>query len=127
MTFLEGILWLTLNVYHEARGESVKGQMAIVYITLNRAKKRNMTIKEVVLEANQFSWTSRPEKEWKPKNIALFVKCGESVYKALDRKDFTNGSTFFHSKQVYPDWKNKMKYVTTIGNHLFYKSMSKRS
>ena len=29
MTLLEGLLWLTLNVYHEARSEPQIGQIAI--------------------------------------------------------------------------------------------------
>ena len=29
LSFLEGLLWLTLNVYHEARGEPEVGQLAV--------------------------------------------------------------------------------------------------
>lgn len=123
MTLLEGILWLTLNVYHEARGENVKGQMAVVYVTLNRAEKRDMTIKEVVLEPNQFSWTNQKKKNyWNVKKTKAFMDCMKVVYKALDSKDFTNGATYFHNIRVRPDWRKSMKYVGTYGNHKFYKT-----
>jgi N-acetylmuramoyl-L-alanine amidase len=121
MTLLEGILWLTLNVYHEARGESVQGQMAVVHVTLNRAKRRNMSIKEVVLEHKQFSWTLMPKSKWKPKDKKAYKQCMEVVKKAVKQKDFTNGATFFHSKKVHPKWRKQMKYVGTYGNHKFYK------
>ena len=48
MTFLEGLLWLTLNVYHEARSEPEIGQVAVAHVTPNRAAKRALSIKKVV-------------------------------------------------------------------------------
>ena len=48
MTVLEGLLWLTLNVYHEARSEPQIGQVAVVHVTLNRAEELNRSIKEIV-------------------------------------------------------------------------------
>ena len=41
MSFLEGLLWLTLNVYHEARSEPQIGQLAVAHVTLNRASQKN--------------------------------------------------------------------------------------
>ena len=44
MTLLEGLLWLTLNVYHEARSEPLIGQMAVALVTLNRANEKHLPI-----------------------------------------------------------------------------------
>lgn len=121
MTLLESVLWLTMNVYHEARGENLKGQMAVVYVTLNRSKKRNKTVKEVILEPYQFSWTLRDKETWMPKDTKTFMKCMASVYKALDSEDFTGGATFYHNQTVKPKWRHSFKYVGMYGTHSFYK------
>ena len=59
MPLLEGLLWLTLNVYHEARSEPPIAQSAVALVTLNRAHEKKMPIKAVVQEPHQFSWTLR--------------------------------------------------------------------
>lgn len=121
MTLMEGLLWLTLNVYHEGRGESIKGQKAIIYVTLNRTKTRKMSVKEVVLEPYQFSWTLKAQDEWIPVDTKAFVKCAEIVYKAIQEDDFTGGATYFHNSYVNPSWADRMKYVGKFGSQLFYK------
>ena len=55
LSFLEGLLWLTLNVYHEARGEPEVGQLAVAHVTLNRAMEERTSIAEVVRKPYQFS------------------------------------------------------------------------
>ena len=55
---IEGaLLWLTINVYHEARGEDALSQRAVAHVTLNRAKQHGYDVKKVVKEPYQFSWT----------------------------------------------------------------------
>ena len=50
---------LALNIYHEARGERVEGQIAVAHVTMNRVnhEKWPSTICEVVYQPKQFSWT----------------------------------------------------------------------
>ena len=50
---------LALNIYHEARSESMEGQIAVAQVTLNRVAHSEWpsTICEVVSEPKQFSWT----------------------------------------------------------------------
>ena len=88
MTLLEGLLWLTLNVYHEARSEPEIGQMAVALVTLNRANERHLPIKEIVQEPYQFSWTFQKD-SYLPDDPKAFLKCLKSVYIALQTKDFT--------------------------------------
>jgi N-acetylmuramoyl-L-alanine amidase len=59
MTIFEGLLWLTLNVYHEARSEPQIAQMAVALVTLNRASDQQRLISTVVLQPRQFSWTGQ--------------------------------------------------------------------
>src|SRR5688500_17063686 len=49
---------LSLNVYPEARGEPDTGQLAVAYVTLNRARLKQMKVCDVVVEPHQFSWTT---------------------------------------------------------------------
>ncbi len=55
--FVESLLWLSLNVYHESRGEPEIGQLAVAHVTLNRALEDNKSVADVILAPNQFSWT----------------------------------------------------------------------
>ena len=62
LSFLEGLLWLTLNVYHEARGEPEVGQLAVAHVTLNRAMEERTSIAEVVRKPYQFSPAEKSER-----------------------------------------------------------------
>jgi hypothetical protein len=57
----EDIALLAENVYHEAKGESAKGQLGVAQVTLARVaaqqKQFGFTLREVILKKNQFSWT----------------------------------------------------------------------
>jgi len=120
MSILEGILWLTLNVYHEARSEPQIGQVAVAHVTLNRAEELNLSIKEVVQQPYQFSWTFQ-KKSYIPENPRAFFKCMHSVYVALQAPDLTAGSTFYHLDTIQPFWAKEKEYVNQFGSHKFYK------
>ena len=120
MTLLEGLLWLTLNVYHEARSEPQIGQIAVAHVTLNRANQRNMTIKETVKQPYQFSWTFQ-KRSYVPKDPVAFLESLQSVYIALQSDDFTQGATHYHLKSVIPYWSNRYTYLEQYGSHKFYK------
>ncbi|WP_419584734.1 cell wall hydrolase, partial [Thiolapillus sp.] len=53
---------LAQNIYHEARGEPVAGQVAVAYVVLNRVARqiRGTDVCEVVWAPHQFSWTRHP-------------------------------------------------------------------
>lgn len=114
---------LALNIYHEARGESEEGQIAVAHVTLNRADHAYFpdSVCDVVWQKKQFSWTfliqnQEPQNEdaWQTaQNIALQVMSGKI-------EDISNGATFYHSKTVNPHWTNQMEVSTVIGKHVFY-------
>jgi len=120
MTFLEGLLWLTINVYHEARSEPQIGQVAVALVTLNRASEKHLPIKDVVWEPYQFSWTFQKESYF-PENPKAFLQCLKSVYIALNSKDFTHGATHYHLDTITPYWSSEYTYLDTYGSHKFYK------
>src|SRR3954462_2332169 len=66
---------LALNVYYEARGESLAGQYAVAEVTLNRRASLGYpkTVCEVVYQKGAFSWTAE----------ALDAPAGESWRRAV--------------------------------------------
>ena len=114
---------LAMNVYHEARGERVEGQIAVAHVTINRVNHRKWkkSICEVVYQPKQFSWTHlikdptpKEKKAWEQaKVIARDVMIGNT-------EDPTKGAVYYHANWVNPTWANYMDLSKVIGNHLFY-------
>ena len=121
MSFLEGLLWLTLNVYHEARSEPRIGQLAVAHVTLNRATEKNKSVEEIVTAPRQFSWTFQIN-SYMPTEPNAFVDCLQTSMKAMLSSDFTGGATFYHRTDVHPAWADDMTYVAQYGRHKFYRN-----
>lgn len=120
MTLLEAVLWLTLNVYHEARSEPQIGQIAVAQVTLNRANQNNLPVYEVVRQPYQFSWTFQ-KKSYLPDDPEAFLTCLHSVYLAITSNDITNGATHYHLDSITPYWANEFTYIAQYGSHKFYR------
>ena len=116
------IACLAKNIYMEARGESLQGQIAVAQVTVNRARSGQFqeTVCSVVYAPKQFSWTNKkttPIKDSKAwihsKDIARAVLTNSvplPAFKAL----------YFHTRQVNPRWNRNKQIVAKIGNHIFY-------
>lgn len=124
---------LALNIFHEARSESKKGQRAVASVTLNRVASKHYpnTICDVVYEkrwdrirkryVGAFSWTEfdQPPK-LKSKAWYRAWRIAKLAYKEKD-KQFLNGAVFYHAKYIKPSWARKKKPVARIGSHIFYR------
>lgn len=126
---------LACNIYKEARGEGLVGQLAVGFVTLNRRSHDNFptSIRGVVYQKKQFSWTNKKklykihDKEaWvTSQQLARFiltVKKLDILYKMLD---VSCGSLYYHSYQVSPHWSKDVTPNVVIGNHVFYNSLEK--
>jgi N-acetylmuramoyl-L-alanine amidase len=123
---------LSLNVYHEARGEPDTGQLAVAYVTLNRARLKQMKVCDVVVEPHQFSWTTggvvMRTSGWTlmphmvPTDLKALAKAVQVARQAMSRKskDPTQGALFYHADYVSPYWKRNMTEIGAIGQHVFY-------
>ncbi|WP_456384650.1 cell wall hydrolase [Desulfolithobacter sp.] len=120
MSFIEGVLWLTLNIYHEARSEPQIGKLAVAHVTLNRAREKNQSVEEVVTAPYQFSWTFT-KNSYLPREPEALKECFRTALKAMISSDFTDGATFYHRKDIHPDWADSLTYVAQWGDHKFYK------
>lgn len=107
------------NVWHEARGEGIKGMHAVALVTMNRAKQRHKTVCEIVYEPRQFSWTATVT-GYLPSNIDDVRRAVANVM-TNNVNDFTNGATHYHASHVNPLWAGDMQRVAIIGKHHFYR------
>lgn len=118
---IETILWLTLTIYHESRGEEFFDQLAIAHSVINRSNQSGKSIKEEVLKPKQFSCYNNGVAL--PTDIkALFVSARVALT-ALSGTDVTGGATHYHTTKVKPKWRHKVTFVNRFGNHLFYKKL----
>ena len=118
------ITCLTLNIYHEARGEPIKGMQAVALVTLNRSKITKKPICEVIHSPNQFSWTMYKLKATDPKAYKLAEKIAIDTLTGKI-SDFTGGATFYHNTEVFPYWRKKFILRQKIGKHYFYFSLER--
>ena len=115
-------------VYHEARGESTRGGIAVAEVVLNRAKSPNFpkTICGVMAQkyrgSCQFSFMCNGLIN-KSKNAALWKKSQEIAKSVLDgqTQKVSGGALYFHASYVRPSWTNRLSRTTKIGAHTFYK------
>jgi len=125
MSFLEALLWLTLNIYHEARSEPEIGQLAVAHVTLNRAIEKQQSLAEVVNAPYQFSWTFQ-KRTYLPTEFGALQKSASVALKALTTPDFTKGATYYHRIDVHPHWADEMIFIARYGSHKFYKKPIRR-
>jgi len=135
----EGLLCLALNVYHEAKNQSLVGQIAVAQVVLNRVHDDRYpnTICEVVKQGETYSWKpdypvkfrcqftwwcdgkkDEPDKDSLAWETALTVAHGVyygNVY------DLVQGATHYHADYVKPSWASSKTYITRIDNHIFYR------
>ena len=120
---------LALNVYHEARGEAVAGQLAVAHVTLNRAADPRYpdSLCEVVTQQHrnvcQFSWYCQKD-SWRAYDGQSFRRALRVAMEALTgkRADPTKGATHFISTSIrMPGWAKRMRQTARIGGHRFFR------
>ena len=117
-------------LYFEARGEPIKGQLAVGEVILNRVEDMRYpsSICKVINQgtgrrfACQFTYTCDGKletvNERKPYEVAL--KIAKILMTTHDRR-LTRGSTHYHSNYVNPRWSKKFERVAKFGRHIFYR------
>ncbi|NNK78096.1 MAG: cell wall hydrolase [Litoreibacter sp.] len=123
--------WKCLSeaLYFEARGESVKGQVAVAEVILNRvaSPKFPNTVCRVVNQgtgrkfACQFTYTcdGYPEIIRNKKAHELVGKIARLMLDGAPRT-LSGGATFYHTTAVNPRWARKFRRTAQHGVHLFY-------
>jgi len=137
---------LAKNIYFEARNQSIAGMIAVSHVVLNRVKHERFpnTICEVVKQGVMSRWW----KETHDKDVPVRNRCQFSWYcdglsdEPKEREtwahvmkvaqdaytlhylgsDTSDGSMWYHAKNVKPDWRSDFDYVGQIDDHLFYRA-----
>ena len=130
---------LAKNIYFEARGEPVEGQVAVAFVTLNRVESQEFpnTICEVVEQRRgricQFSWLceERPSHIYRNnlltisddplyneiRDLAVYVYANHDIM-----KDPTYGALFYHADyvNVRKIGVRNLHRTAVVGRHIFY-------
>ena len=136
-------LCLALNTYHEAKNQSMIGQIATAQVVMNRVADSRYpnTVCEVVKQGpHRPSWED-PKKEYPvrhrcqfswycdgkpdvPKNEKAWKKAQDYAYLVLYNRiniDVTEGATHYHATYVRPAWARTKTRTTRIEKHIFYR------
>lgn len=123
---------LAENMYFEARGEPLEGQIAVAAVTLNRAKKKYTAktvcdvVKFKVKNICAFSWTC-DDKEDVIRDKKTFTELHKIAYnmygkfKSGKQYDQTDGALHFHASYSEPEWMEAKVRLVKIGEHIFYR------
>jgi len=121
---------LALTIYHEARGESERGKLAVGHVVMNRAHSVLFpaSVCDVVQEGGQqlhrcqFAWWCDGRSD-RPKDLAALresLRLAEEIYYGCTR-DPTAGALWYHSIAVKPDWSKSFGLGKRIDRHMFYR------
>ncbi len=122
---------LATAIYFEARGEPVRGQLAVAQVVMNRVRSSIYadTICGVVFQGQwqrkgcQFSFACdghadvpRDKERWLLANrLAKQVTDGEVWLPEIGH------ASHYHANYVKPKWRRQMDHVKQVGRHIFYR------
>ncbi|TNC74996.1 cell wall hydrolase [Rubellimicrobium roseum] len=117
-------------IYHEARGESLTGQIAVAEVVLNRrdSGRYPATVCGVVEQGSgqrnmcQFSFYCDGLSDAVADDGAWDI-AGRIARAMLDGAPrlLTDGAMFYHTRTVSPYWADDFTRTAAIGAHLFYR------
>ncbi|MET3926998.1 cell wall hydrolase [Devosia sp. 2618] len=126
---------LAQAIYHEARGESEAGQMAVANVIVNRARSNKFpsTLCGVIYQNADkgyhrcqftFACDGRTDAPSERRAWARSASLAEHIY-----AEFATGAQvgavpgsalYYHTTAVSPSWSNTYNAVAQIGSHIFY-------
>jgi spore germination cell wall hydrolase CwlJ-like protein len=119
---------LTEALYFEARGESLKGQIAVAEVILNRVDSPLYpgSVCGVVKQRGgggcQFSYVcdGRADRMREKGAADLAGRIARAMLDGAPRL-LTDGATHFHTRAVRPGWSRRFDQTASIGAHVFYR------
>ena len=119
---------MAVAVYHEARGETLEGQLAVARVIMNRAAsgKYPTTWCGVVKQPWQFSFVN-PRSGYMPgvdEGSAAWRKAQGITRLAMANAvpSLPTDCLWYHADYVAPSWGRRLTRVDKIGAHIFYRS-----
>lgn len=126
---------LAQAIYHEARGESEVGQLAVANVIVNRARSSKFpsTLCGVIYQNADkgyhrcqftFACDGRTDAPGERRAWVRSADLAETVYAefALGQQvgAIPGSALYYHTTNVNPSWSNTYKSVAQIGSHIFY-------
>lgn len=124
------LMCLAQNIFFEARGADIDEKIRVANVTINRVNsdKFPSTVCENVFSPYQFSWTHEKH------DLKSTINSNKLEYKAWQESlnvakaqlghrlpDLTNGSMFYHTHKIKPQWSKKMNNTVSSKWHQYYK------
>lgn len=115
----ESLLWLALNVHHEARGEPHACQVMVAEVTLRRVDSKYYpnTVEGVVLNSRQFTWTANKKlqnfKYVTKEDMAVAIEASLQYY-------YTQTEMHYARYEIDNYWTKTMTATMQCGDHVFY-------
>jgi Cell Wall Hydrolase len=117
---------IAVAVYHEARGESAEGQMAVAKVIMNRAASGKYPTSwcGVVKQPWQFSFVhngrfpsvDQTSDAWRKALGVTRLAVANAV------QSVPSECLWYHADYVSPSWGHRLTRVEKIGAHIFYRS-----
>ena len=117
---------IAVAVYHEARGESLEGQLAVAQVIKNRAMSGKYPSDwcGVVKQPWQFSFVRHGQFPSVDVNSEAWRKA-VGITRLAVANAVPSGPKeclWYHANYVAPRWSNNLQRVEQIGAHIFYRS-----
>jgi hypothetical protein len=117
---------IAVAVYHEARGESLEGQLAVAKVIMNRASSGKYPPNwcGVVKQPWQFSFVRHGEFPSVDVSSDAWRKAVGVTRLAVANAvpSVPKDCLWYHANYVAPRWSNNLQRVEQIGAHIFYRS-----
>lgn len=117
---MTSLLCLALNIYFEARGESLDAQLLVAESAINRSTDRNQSICDVVYDDYQYSWTHDHLSDT-PRDMQSFAVASSIAQQAINGDHLHSGVTHYHEASIRPYWADDLQVLGQYGNHIFYR------
>jgi len=131
------LMCLALNVYYEARNQSVEAQIAVSQVVMNRVSDPRFpnTVCNVIKQGVHSRVTGQPLK-WKchfswycdgkkdtPLDLDAYRWAHVIARHVLSGNsgDLVQGATHYHAFYVSPKWRTRKTWIAQIGDHIFYR------
>jgi hypothetical protein len=117
---------IAVAVYHEARGESLEGQLAVAKVIMNRAASGKYPTSwcGVVKQPWQFSFVRRGQFPSVDQGSDAWRKALGVTRLAVANavQSVPTDCLWYHADYVAPSWGRRLTRVEKIGAHIFYRA-----
>ena len=117
---------IAVAVYHEARGESAEGQLAVARVIMNRAASGLYPTDwcSVVKQPWQFSFVRAGQFPYTDENCAAWRRAVGITQLATSAAvpTLSTDVLWYHADYVAPSWGRRLNRAEKIGTHIFYRA-----